>query len=63
MKRLTKEQFDFLDKVGVGQISIEELNFDQREYLRTCINRAVSILPLREVEGMEVEEPAEVRWT
>lgn len=55
MSKLTKEQYQFLDKVGVGQIEITELNRDQINYLRTAINRAVSVIPFKDVEGMEEE--------
>lgn len=49
---MTKSEFDYLDKVGVHQISIHDMNWHDREYLAKLIKKAVNIIPFENVEGM-----------
>lgn len=50
---MTKEQFSYLDKFGVGQIDVEAMSWSDIVYLQTCVRAAVSIIPFKLVEGME----------
>lgn len=52
-KKITKEQFDFLDRMGVGQEPLEYLQPWEQQYLRDSIRAMVSIFPFKLVKGME----------
>lgn len=56
MREFMMHDFHFLDKVGTGQIAIEELSQEQQEYLRFCINKAVSLIPFAKISDYTPED-------